>query len=76
MDGQVACIDNRRLARVAKLAGAPRDANAGVACSLRVGDAVTRGMPLFLVHAESRGELAYALAYARTHPDILAIRPD
>jgi thymidine phosphorylase len=76
MDGRVACIDNRRLARVAKLAGAPHDANAGVVCELRVGDAVTRDMPLFQVHAESRGELAYALAYARAHPDILVVRAE
>lgn len=75
VDGHVACIDNRRLARVAKLAGAPHDANAGVVCGLRVGDAVARGAPLFTVHAESRGELAYALAYARAHPGILAIQP-
>jgi thymidine phosphorylase len=73
MEGRVACIDNRRLARVAKLAGAPHDANAGVVCQLRVGDVVERGMPLFQVHAESRGELAYALAYARSHPDILTV---
>ena len=76
LDGHVACIDNRRLARVAKLAGAPHDANAGVVCALRVGDAVVRGAPLFSVHAESRGELAYALSYARAHPDILGIQAD
>lgn len=75
-DGRVACINNRQLGRVAKLAGAPHDANAGVVCALRVGDRVRRGAPLFLVHAESRGELAYAMDFAEAHPDILSIRPE
>jgi thymidine phosphorylase len=76
MSGRIACINNRHLARVAKLAGAPHDATAGVLCALREGDRITRSEPLFLVHAESRGELAYALDYASAHPDILVIRPD
>lgn len=74
--GRVAAINNRLLARVAKLAGAPNDPNAGVVCSLRAGDRVERGAPLFLVHAESRGQLAYALAFAQAQPDILLIRPE
>jgi thymidine phosphorylase len=74
--GRVVGINNRYLARVAKLAGAPHDANAGVACTLRVGDRVERGDALFLVHAESRGELAYALEFAAAHPDVLCIEPD
>lgn len=75
-DGCIAKIDNRQLARVAKLAGAPHDANAGVVCSLRTGDRVARGEPLFLVHAESRGELDYALNFADAHPGILSITPE
>src|SRR5690606_21554263 len=71
--GRVAGIDNRQLARVAKLAGAPHDDTAGVVCRLRTGDLVARGDPLFHVHAESPGELAYALAYAASHPGILAV---
>lgn len=74
--GRVMCINNRHLARVAKLAGAPHDAAAGVVCKLREGDRVERGAPLFVVHAETRGELAYALEYAFAHPDILSIGPD
>lgn len=68
LPGRVEQIDNRRLARVAKLAGAPAAQAAGVECSLRLGDAVTRGQPLYIVHAHSRGELEYALAYARANP--------
>ena len=32
---------------------------------LRIGDRVRPGEPLFSVHAQSRGELEYALDYAR-----------
>jgi thymidine phosphorylase len=74
--GLVTGIDNRHLARIAKLAGAPKDANAGMTCGLREGDRVRRGDPLFVVHAGSRGELAYALEYATAHPDTLCVRPE
>ncbi len=71
--GRVAGVDNRRLARVAKLAGAPADKAAGVELHARLGQAVAAGEPLFTVHAENPGELDYALAYVRANPDILAL---
>ncbi len=74
--GRILRIDNRRLARVAKLAGAPHDAVAGVVCRLRVGDRIERGEPLFVVQAATSGELAYGLDYAAANPDILSIGPE
>jgi len=71
--GRIAAIDNRRLAKVAKLAGAPGAALAGVVCTLRIGDPVVAGQPLYTVHAQSPGERDYALAYAQTHTDILSL---
>jgi len=62
--GRIAAIDNRRLARIAKLAGAPASPAAGLTTTLRIGDIVQRGQSLFTVHAQSRGELAYALEHA------------
>lgn len=62
--GRIAAIDNRRLARIAKLAGAPASPAAGLETALRIGDVVERGQVLFTVHAQSRGELAYALEHA------------
>jgi thymidine phosphorylase len=58
--GRVLSIDNRRLSRIAKLAGAPAAKAAGLVIAARVGDRVERGQPLFTVHAETPGELAYA----------------
>lgn len=63
--GSVRGIDNRRVAKVAKLAGAPNAKAAGVEMHVRLGDVVTAGEPLLTVHAESRGELDYALEYAK-----------
>jgi thymidine phosphorylase len=73
--GDVRAIDNRQLARVAKLAGAPAAAVAGVDCRLRVGQRVERGSPLFEVHAGSPGALTYALDHARAHSDLIMLEP-
>lgn len=71
--GILTAIDNRRIARLAKLAGAPEDKAAGVDLHVRLGEPIRAGMPLCTVHAETEGELAYALAYAGSNPDIFRI---
>ena len=75
IDGTLTAIDNRRIARLAKLAGAPEDKAAGIEMHVRVGDTVTRGMPVCTLHAEAAGELAYALAYADANADVFHITP-
>lgn len=72
--GVLEAIDNRLIARVAKLAGAPRQKRAGIRLEARIGDRVEAGQPLYTIHAGSRGELAYARAYAEAHPEALSIR--
>jgi thymidine phosphorylase len=71
--GRVAVVDNRRLARVAKLAGAPKAPAAGVEFLAPLGCAVEKGQPLFVVHAEAPGELEYAMDYVRSQRDIVSI---
>ncbi len=71
--GTVAAMDNRRIGRLAKLAGAPEDKAAGLEMHVRIGDRVDAGSPLCTLHAESAGELAYAMAYATANPDIFEI---
>jgi thymidine phosphorylase len=66
-------IDNRRLARIAKLAGAPHSPAAGLELHAAVGVPVERGQPLYTIHAESPGELAYALDYVRSRPEIVQL---
>ena len=72
----VANIDNRVLAKIAKLAGAPNAKAAGLEFYTPLGTQVETGTPLFTVHAESRGELAYALDYVRNHPGVVRLEAD
>ncbi|GAB4169034.1 MAG: thymidine phosphorylase family protein [Wenzhouxiangellaceae bacterium] len=71
--GVVQEIDNRRLARVAKLAGAPASPAAGVQLGVHLGDRVESGDPLMVIHAETPGELEYALAYAMSNRDLIVV---
>lgn len=72
---RVLSIDNRLLARAAKLAGAPHAPTAGLLLGARVGERVERGQPLFELHAESQGELDYAREFVQGHPGIVHLEP-
>jgi thymidine phosphorylase len=73
-DGVVLAIDNRRLALLAKLAGAPADPVAGVDLHTPVGSRIHQGDTLFTVHAQAPGQLDYALHYLHEGNDILDIQ--
>jgi thymidine phosphorylase len=72
--GRVIAIDNRCLARLAKLAGAPKATAAGLELHAPLGTLVGVGQPLLTLHAESPGELAYALAYAESQDNLFSIQ--
>ncbi|RYF39126.1 MAG: thymidine phosphorylase, partial [Comamonadaceae bacterium] len=74
--GSVVAIDNRRLARIAKLAGAPKTAAAGIDLQVGVGDFVERGQPMFTLHSGSPGTLAYAAEYALAQIDAIQVAQD
>jgi thymidine phosphorylase len=59
-DAKVAAIDNRQMARIARLAGAPMDKGAGVDLYKKVGDSVERGEALYAIHAEFDADFAFA----------------
>ncbi|WP_082117893.1 thymidine phosphorylase family protein [Pandoraea apista] len=71
--GVVTAVDNRHLAGVAKLAGAPAAPRAGVVFEAPIGTSVVAGQPLFTIYAESQGELEYAYEYACRFPAIVAV---
>jgi thymidine phosphorylase len=71
--GRVISIDNRRIARVAKLAGAPGSKAAGIEMHVRLGDSISPGQPLYTVHAQTTGELGYSLDYVTANPDIIEV---
>ncbi len=72
--GKVVGIDNRRLAKLAKLAGAPYDKEAGLYLAIKLGAKVQRGDTLFTIHAANEGELQYALRYFEKQEEIIGIR--
>ncbi|MGV3639608.1 MAG: thymidine phosphorylase family protein [Adhaeribacter sp.] len=71
--GVVVRVDNRRLAKIAKLAGAPDDPAAGVLFAAPLGRSVVPDQVLFTIFSESEGELAYALEYVANEKDIITI---
>jgi len=73
--GTVTAMDNRRISRLAKLAGAPEDKAAGVELHVHIGDSVAPGSPLCTVQAGSEGGLDYALNYAAANADLFRITP-
>lgn len=72
--GVVQRIDNRVLARIAKLAGAPQGPAAGLDLHVHLGHEVERGQPLFTLHAEAPGEMDYAWDYALAHPGVIELQ--
>lgn len=71
--GRIQAIDNRKIATLAKLAGAPDAKAAGVELLVKVGDLVSAGEPLAIVHAEAPGELDYAFEYAAGMANIISV---
>jgi thymidine phosphorylase len=62
--GRIAQIDCWEISRIAKRAGAPANASAGVKLYKSVGDTVMRGEPIFEIHADSDSQLKVALEYS------------
>ena len=71
--GRVVAIDNRKLATLAKLAGAPRAAAAGVRFFAPLGSRLEVGQPILSIHADTPGELAYALEYAEAQSNLVTV---
>ena len=73
--GRVVYINNRKLSRLAKLAGAPEAKAAGLHMETRLGEEVDKGQPLLRIHAQTTGEMAYALDYVARAGDIIEVEP-
>ena len=74
--GMVTFINNRFVSKLAKLAGAPSAALAGLDFFVKLGQNVQAGEPLFDIHAETKGELNYALEFLSTHLDAIRIEEE
>ncbi|GAA0792044.1 thymidine phosphorylase family protein [Marinobacterium sediminicola] len=71
--GTVTAIDNRKLANLAKLAGAPNAKSAGIRLLAKVGDRVCSGETLLEIWAETQGELRYAQSYLVQVQDMIQL---
>ncbi len=71
--GHLLSMDNRRLAQLAKLAGAPSSPVSGLRLQVRVGDTVRQGQTLARLFAATSGELAYARAFYHDNRDLFNI---
>jgi len=58
--GVVVNIDNLQMAHIARFAGAPIDKGAGVDLFKKLGDKVTKGEPLYCIHAEFPSDFKFA----------------
>lgn len=66
--GRVTAIDCERIARIARLAGAPMDKGAGIDLLHKVGADVRPGDALYRIHANSDTGLDFAVDLALEHP--------
>ncbi len=62
-DGVVEAIDCYRLSRIARLAGAPMDKGAGIDLFKKIGDVVSKGEPLYRIHACFQTDFTFAMNF-------------
>jgi len=59
--GKVTFIDNKRISKAARVAGAPEDIYSGIFLHKKHGDTVKRGDKLFTIYSQSKTKLKFAL---------------
>lgn len=71
--GFIRTMDNRHIATIAKLAGAPDAKSAGIELLVKLNTTVEKSQALFKIHAETQGQLHYALDFFHEGHDIVHI---
>jgi thymidine phosphorylase len=77
--GRVGAINGWQISGIARAAGAPRRAGAGIDLLCTIGESVAAGEPLYRIHAESAEALAAAIALTRPAgecPGAVRVDPD
>ncbi|MCW4018227.1 MAG: AMP phosphorylase [Candidatus Bathyarchaeota archaeon] len=75
--GRVLWIKTEGIVQVARAAGTPKEAGAGIMLHTKLGDAVAKGDVLFEVYAERASKLQSALALAeKLEPVVLSRKPE
>ncbi len=58
--GKISKIYNKRLSRISRIAGAPKDIGAGIRIDVKLGDVVKKGDRLFDIYSEKKFKLDHA----------------
>ncbi|MEH6448602.1 MAG: thymidine phosphorylase family protein [Oleispira sp.] len=74
--GIVSYFNNRFIAKLASLSGAPNAPLAGIEMRVHLGDKVEQGQALLTLHAQAQGELDYALQFYYSHPEAIQINKE
>lgn len=69
--GTIAEVSNKRMSKVARMAGSPADNGAGIFLYKHVGDKVKKSEKLFTIYAETKEKLAYAKRIAERVQPVL-----
>jgi thymidine phosphorylase len=72
-NGKIVFINNRKIAKIAKLAGAPVAPAAGVLMNACLKQIVQKDETILEIHAESEGELSYSIRYLANNKDFIQI---
>ncbi len=75
-DGVVGAIDCYRIARIARIAGAPIDKGAGIDLLKKVGDPVQAGEPIYRIHAHIKADFLFALNMAHENNGYAIVTAD
>lgn len=73
INGTLIRIDNRKIAKLAKLSGAPEYKASGIRLNVHLGHTIKKGQLLYTIYAEGEGGLKYALNYLKIHQEIMTI---
>ena len=74
--GKVTHVDNSIVNALARRAGAPKDARAGVDLHVETGETVSSGVELLTIYAEKRGKLDQAREFAEKREPVRVREPD
>lgn len=69
--GVIRAFDNRIISKIARLAGAPQDKEAGIFLHHHLGAKVKRGDKIYTVYAKSDYKLEFALEVLRQNPGVM-----
>lgn len=62
-NGKVMAIENKTIAHLARIAGAPKDVSGGLVIHKKIGEAIRKNEALFTIYANSPDRLKYAMEF-------------